>query len=114
MALGKNDFKEKVLAVLKTDEFKTGGSELRIVQWVVKDKAKPPRLERRDFFFNEHGRMNGKAKGLTMDDLKIIFAEKDKIFKLMQGMVNNVKPLTEKDRDPFQQEADGGSVEIEL
>ena len=69
-------FTEHCWKVYKLDEYKTGGSELRIESWTVTPPGieHPPRLCRRDYFLTgEKGeRKTGKSKGLTIDDVSFV------------------------------------------
>jgi hypothetical protein len=71
--------------VLKVfDEKKTGRglARLRIVKW----GKWPPVLEKREFWFDEDEQeKTGKAKGLKLEDIDIIFAHADEIKTLLKG-----------------------------
>lgn len=74
------DFKQKIHDVYIHDEFKTGGSDLRMISWVVNGKEMDAKLERRDYFMDSEGqRKNGKAKGYSAKDFEFIVANAPKI-----------------------------------
>jgi hypothetical protein len=50
-----------------------GGSELRVIAWIVNGSEKQPQLERREWWMTEDGtKRAGKAKGLTSSDFQFI------------------------------------------
>lgn len=75
----------KVYKVYLSNEFKTGGSELRLIAWIVNGKEMPARLERRDFFVKADGeRRSGKAKGFSVDDIRFVLDNQKEILETMQ------------------------------
>jgi len=53
------------------NEYKTGGSEVRLIGWWVNGKATPIRFERRDYFLDQQSRRRtGKVRGFTEADLE--------------------------------------------
>ena len=59
---------------------KGGGSELRVIAWVVNGSEKPPQLERREWWMGEDGeRRPGKAKGLSRTDFEFILKHRTEI-----------------------------------
>lgn len=46
-----------------------GGSQIRIVEWVVNGKKMQPQIEKREFFMRDGKEMMGKAKGFNKTDL---------------------------------------------
>lgn len=100
-------FQERIYEVYRHDEYKTGGSELRLMAWVVDDVEKPARVERRDYFLDSDGnRKNGKAKGLTYEDITFIIQHgkeiQDKMLGIKAGSKNTVDKETHQKNDvPF-------------
>src|SRR6267154_5080875 len=80
-------FKEKVLWLMSSikNEKTGGGTDLRVMQWVVDGKDMKPCLEKRDFFLGAQGdRQAGKCKGFTVGDLYEILRNLRKIAGLME------------------------------
>lgn len=84
----KKDIKEKVLWVIdsKTNERSGGGTDLRVVQWIVDGKPTKPGLEKREWFEDRDSgeRKVGKAKAMTSFDLAKVITNIKKIAKLLQ------------------------------
>ena len=76
------EFKEVVVHVLDEQERPFGNKDvLRIVKWL--DGV--PRLEKRSLYKTKEGiYRNGKAKGLTKEDLKLIFSQEETVKKFME------------------------------
>jgi len=69
------DIREKVLWVIQSTENQKGGggTDLRVLQWLIDGKPSKPALEKRDWYLTEGGdRKLGKAKGMTAGDLYLI------------------------------------------
>ena len=107
------DFKERVYKVFKHDEYKTGGSELRVMAWIMDGKELPARLERRDYYITENGeRRNGKCKGFTYEDVSFVMQNGDEIQNIMVGIKDQPKqepPKTEDD-DLFKSDKENAEV----
>ncbi len=81
------DIQERVLWVIQSQENQKGGggTDLRVIQWVVDGKAGRPMLEKRDWFVSEEGdRKAGKAKGMTAGDLYLIIKNIKAIANLLE------------------------------
>ncbi len=69
------DIREDVLWVIQEqqNEKSGGGTDLRIIRWIVDGKPGKPMLEKRDWYLSEDGdRKAGKAKGMTAGDFYLI------------------------------------------
>lgn len=61
-----------------------GGSDLRIIAWIVNGSEKSPQLERRDWWRGEDGeKKTGKAKGLSVGDFQFILENAQEIGEYM-------------------------------
>ena len=81
------DIKEKVLWIIesKTNEKSGGGTDLRVVQWIIDGKPTKPGLEKRDWFLDPDGnRKIGKAKAFTASDLAKVLTNIKKIARLLE------------------------------
>lgn len=81
------DIKEKVLWVIQSQENQKqgGGTDLRIIQWVIDGKPSRAMLEKRDWYLDENGdRKIGKAKGMVAGDLYLIITNLKAIAKLLE------------------------------
>lgn len=59
---------------------KGGGSELRVIAWIVNGSEKAPQLERREWWRGEDGsKRSGKAKGLSASDFTFILENRKEI-----------------------------------
>lgn len=78
-------FEAKIHKVYVHDQYKSGGSEIRLVTWVVNGKANPVKLERRDYFHKgEEGfKISGKVKGFSQKDMKFLEAHMPEILPFM-------------------------------
>jgi hypothetical protein len=87
------DIKEKVLWVIQSSENQKGGggTDLRIIQWIVDGKPGRPMLEKRDWFLDYQGdRKAGKAKGMTAGDLYQVIKNLRAIAKLLEVKQNHL------------------------
>lgn len=83
----KKDIKEKVLWVIdsKLNERQGGGTDLRVVQWIIDGKPTKPGLEKREWFLDQDdNRKIGKAKAMTSFDLAKIITNIKKIARLLE------------------------------
>lgn len=81
------------------NEYKTGGSEVRLISWLVDGKPTPIRLERRDYFIDQQGeRRNAKAKGFTSEDLTWIYGNYTQISNDMMEATNSFLQQKEKEK----------------
>ncbi len=81
------DIREKVLWVIQSNENQKGGggTDLRVIQWVIDGKPSKPMLEKRDWYLTEEGdRKAGKAKGMAAGDLYLIIKNIKAIAKLLE------------------------------
>jgi len=81
------DIKEKVLWIIdsKQNEKSGGGTDLRVIQWIIDGKPNKPMLEKRDWYLDENGdRKIGKAKGMTAFDLVKVITNLPKICRLLE------------------------------
>lgn len=89
------------------NEYKTGGSEVRLISWFVDGKPTPVRLERRDYFLDQEGsRRNAKCKGFTSADLSWIYQHYNEIEADMMKATSDFERAkadaeTEKEEVPF-------------
>lgn len=87
----------------KEPEEKRNGWKLRLVQWVVDGKHKSIKLERRNFFIDDYGKMKtGKADGLKLEDLEACKPFWGKII----GLMKNPPPVTAAAKGTEQNPAD--------
>jgi len=102
MKLGKNqaDVDCRVEKVYLNNENKRGGSELRLVTWIINGKPRHPRLERRVYFYKgeEMTKWIGKAKGFDLTDMKLIRENMDDIIARMEKIEHGKKDEAEHDR----------------
>jgi hypothetical protein len=87
MAREAKDIKEKVLWVIESraNEKSGGGTDLRVVQWLVNGKPTKPGLEKREWYNDQEGdRKLGKAKAFNSYDLAAIILNIKKIAKLVE------------------------------
>lgn len=82
----KKDIQEKVLWVIQSSENqKGGGTDLRVIQWVIDGKPGRPMLEKRDWYNTAEGdRKAGKAKGMGAGDLYLIIKNIKQIARLLE------------------------------
>ncbi len=81
------DIREKVLWVIQSQENQKGGggTDLRVIQWIIEGKPTKPALEKRDWFLSDDGdRKLGKAKGMTAGDLYLIIKNLKAIARLLE------------------------------
>jgi len=87
------------------NEYKTGGSEVRLISWLVDGKPTKIRLERRDYFVDQQGeRRNAKCKGFTSEDLRWIFENYNNIEQDMMNATNDLQKTEDavnQDEVPF-------------
>ena len=86
MAGQAKDIKERVLWVIQSNENQRGGggTDLRIVEWVIDGKPTKPALEKREWYNSDQdGRKLGKAKGMTSGDLYTIIKNIKAIAKML-------------------------------
>lgn len=99
------NFEARVYEVYIHNEYKTGGSELRLMAWIVDGSEKPIRVERRDYFLDAEGnKKSGKAKGLTYEDITYILEHGTEIQNKMMGIKSDVDSAPKddaKDEVPF-------------
>lgn len=81
-----NAIKERVHKVFLHQEFKSGGSELRVVSWIVNGQDMGARIERREYYVKGEDltRINGRAKGFSIEDLIFMRDNMDEIIDLMR------------------------------
>lgn len=81
------DIKEKVLWVIESrkSEKSSGGTDLRIVQWIIDGKPQKAMLEKRDWYLDADSgdRKIGKAKGMNAFDLAKILVNVKRIARLV-------------------------------
>lgn len=93
----KKEFQERIYKVYSEQEYKSGGSQLRLMAWIVDGKEMPARLERRDYYLDGEGnKKNGKVKGLTYEDISLILQHGAEIQNLMVGIKEQHKEAEEK------------------
>ena len=92
----------KVFEEQSTSYDRGGGSELRIIAWIVNGSEKSPQLERREWWMSEDGtRRPGKAKGFSVNDFEFILKNREAIGQFMGMPARFVKeaidtiPVTE-------------------
>jgi hypothetical protein len=87
------DIKEKILWVIQSTENQKGGggTDLRVIQWIIDGKPSKPALEKRDWYQDEQGdRKLGKAKGMTAGDFYLIIKNLRAIAKLLEVKQNHL------------------------
>jgi len=116
------DIQTKVIKVFddQSVEFdRGGGSELRVIAWIVNGSEKAPQLERREWWMTEDGtRRPGKAKGLTVQDFAFVVKNAREIAQAMgmpaklieEALVGNTGNTEEK---TAQAEAQAEAVEAD-
>lgn len=83
--MSEKSIEAKIHKVYLNDQYKSGGSEVRLVSWIVNGKANQVRLERRDYFLKgEEGfKISGKAKGFNLKDVQFILAHPEILDEMM-------------------------------
>jgi hypothetical protein len=95
------DIKCVVIKIIVEDFDQRGGKhQLRLVDWEVDGKRTGVKLEKRDFWVSQEGEERmGKAKGLTLGDLKSVYSKWDEVQSLMLGKPQPT--VKSEDTDPF-------------
>lgn len=81
------DIREDILWVIQEqiNEKSGGGTDLRVIRWIIDGKPIKPALEKRDWFLSPEGdRKLGKAKGMGAGDLYLIIKNIKAIAKLLE------------------------------
>src|SRR6267142_2023961 len=81
------DIQEKILWVIdsRVNERQGGGTDLRVVQWIIDGKPTKPGLEKREWFNDQDGnRKIGKAKALTSFDLAKVITNIKKVARFLE------------------------------
>jgi hypothetical protein len=105
------DIKEKVLWVIdsKENEKQGGGSDLRVIQWIIDGKPTKPGLEKRDWYLDDEGnRKNGKAKAFNSYDLVKVITNLKRIASLMEMKIDHLDEalqLAQSQADPSKTES---------
>lgn len=82
----KTDIKEKILKVIHEEEGETGGTQIRILKWVIDGKETQSYLEKRTYRIQpDKSKYFNKAKGFTKKDLNILVENWDDITKTMEA-----------------------------
>lgn len=99
--MGETKIEEKIHEVYIHNEYKTGGSDVRLVVWWVNDKPFPVRFERRDYFIKgeEEQKTNGKAKGLNIADMKFVRDNIGSIIERMEQINEENKSVKQKQKE---------------
>lgn len=80
------DFKEKVLGVIHDEEGESGGTQIRILKWVIDGKESQTYLEKRQYRIQpDKSKYFNKAKGFTKRDLNILAENWDAIAAAMEA-----------------------------
>jgi len=86
VAKQKNNIEEKVIRVIHDEEGESGGTQIRILKWVIDGKESQTYLEKRQYRIQpDKSKYFNKAKGFTKRDLNVLAENWDSIAELMEA-----------------------------